>query len=377
MINKMVNEDYSGHLSARMFFKPCQIFHPDTVDGVMESIGGKYYEGQHIYLATDDHKYIFPAVVTSIDHSITRGFVEAEVDSFNSKWFNITDSTEITRYLTTNIPCTIIDDNIRNFLDEYNNGEYVSYSNAEFNLDVEVSDEDIPNAYSFPGDPVFVQNNSEFIYTRLNWIFNGLVPNNSIDESTDTHRFIYMGNGFISNEEDSIKIKMVNFNLNNLTNPEMYPVLREEPNDHEIWDLEIKTFTQAKYASEMRVANGISRSIAFAQNNLDNAKTEYDRSKWLNELDSLQKKLQYEEEFQKRMDSYIAQLESPTKWYSVRAYEDTLVYIANGRAKYGSPTFISNIRDIPYTDKLDVFLYDWEHKHWIDPSLYTIAMNIR
>ena len=376
MINKMVNEDYSGHLSARMFFKPCQIFHPDTVDGVMESIGGKYYKGQHIYLATDDHKYIFPAIVTSIDHSITRGFVEAAVDSFNSKWFNIKDSTEITRYLTTNIPCTIIDDNIRNFLDEYNNGEYVSYSNAEFNLDVEVSDEDIPNAYSFPGDPVFVQNNSEFIYTRLNWIFNGLVPNNSIDESTDTHKFIYIGDGFISNEEDSIKIKMVNFNLNNLTNPEMYPVLREEPNDHEIWDLEIKTFTQAKYASEMRVANGISRSIAFAQNNLDNAKTEYDRNKWLNELDSLQKKLQYEEEFQKRMDSYIAQLESPTKWYSVRAYEDTLVYIANGRAKYGSPNFISNIRDIPYTDKLDVFLYDWEHKYWIDPSLYTITMNM-
>lgn len=375
-INKMINEDHSGHLSARMFFKPCQVLHLDGSDGVVGSIGGKYYEGQHIYLTTDDNKHVFPVIVTSIDHSMTRGFVEAEVDSFNSKWFNITDPDEITRYLTTNIPCKIIDDNIRNFLDEYNNGNYTSYSNAEFNLDIDVSDEYISDAYSFPGDPVFVQNNSEFVYTRLNWIFNGLVPNNSIDESTDTHRFIYLGNGFISDEDDSIKIKMINFNLNNLTNPEMYPVLREEPNDHEIWDLEIETFAQQKYASEMNVANGLSRNIAIVQDNVNNAKTDYDKNKWLNELDSLQKKLQYEQDFQKRMDYYIAQLESPTKWYNVRSYDASLVYITNGRAKYGSPTFISNIRDIPYTEKLDVFLYDWEHKHWIDPSLYTIAINM-
>ena len=37
---------------------------------------------------------------------------------------------------------------------------------------------------------------------------------------------------------------------------------------------------------------------------------------------------------------------------------------------------ITNIRNIPYTDQLQVYIYDWEHHFWIDPSLYTINIEV-
>ena len=71
------------------------------------------------------------------------------------------------------------------------------------------------------------------------------------------------------------------------------------------------------------------------------------------------------------MDSYIQQLETPSTWYNIRAYDDALVYINNGRAHI-THTFHSRKHDLIYSDQVEVMLYDWEHKEWIDPSTYTV-----
>ena len=374
-INDFVNADYGNHMSRRVFFKPSQVLHlPMNDDDSITSVGGKYFVGQHIYLSTNDGLYTFPAIVTATDHSINHGFVEAVVDNQNAKWFTINDSTMISKYLTDTVECVVVDDNIRNFLDEYTDGSYQAYPFVEFNKNIDMSDEEIHDAYSLPGDPLFIQNNTDYVHTRLNWFFNDLIPNRFIDEEHKKHRFVYMGDGFINNENDCIKIKMINHNFNPLTNPEMYPTLREEPNDHEVWDAEMETFQRLINGSKQTAINQ-ERGIELHRARLNFVTTEFDRQKILNEIDSLERKLAYEQEYQKRLESYIQHLEPPTTWYNVRAYEDTLVYIANGRAKI-SPSFISNIRDIPFTDKLNVFLYDWEHKCWLSPDLYTVETNM-
>ena len=110
---------------------------------------------------------------------------------------------------------------------------------------------------------------------------------------------------------------------------------------------------------------------------LETVVTEARRYELVSMLDETQINLEYELEYQKRLNSYIQEPETATTWHSVYSYDDTLSYIDNGRAKNNNiPTFIPNIRDIPYTDDLDVFVYDWEHKMWLSPSTYTITPNI-
>ena len=367
-INDFINSDYGKHSSKQVFFKPSQVFHiPVSDDGSLTSVGGKYFVGQHLYLSTDDNLYTFPVVVTAVDHSINKGFIEVIVDNKKAKWFNVNDEL-ISKYLTSNVRCHVVDDNIRNFLDEFNNPSYTSYNVPSINMD------SINDVESLPGDPVFVQNNSPFVYSRLNWFFNDLVDNRFIDEEHKKHRFIYIGNSFINDNDDMITIKMVNHNFNTLTNPEMYPVLREEPNDHKIWDEEIKVFNGYKRTSETTI-NNIQMLIDRYKASLQTTTSEDMISKIMKEIESLQYDLEYEKEFCNRMDSYAEQLEVPTTWYNVRAYEDSLVYISNGRAVL-SPSFIPNISDIPFSDKLEVFIYDWENKCWLSPSSYTIDINM-
>lgn len=368
MINDIMNDSFKD-IKAHVYFKPSQIFH-SVIDlnneNLLNSVGGKYFVGQTIYLSTDDGLITFPATITCIDHSINKGFVEAKVS--NSKWFEVNDKTLITKYLTTNITCNVVDDNIRNFLDEFNNSSYSNFTNSWLNTDINYDE------YSLPGDPIFVSNNSSYVYTRLNWFFNELVPNRFIDDEHKKYKFIYIGNGFINDMNDDIKIKMINHNFNELTTPEIYPILREEPNDLTVFDEEIATFKHEKAESEVKMAN-INRTIIYMTAALKNIMTEYNRQALLNQIESAKCKLQYEVNFQKRMEAYITQLEPPTTWYNVRAYDDALVYISNGRA-VTSPSLVNNINDIPFTDDLKVFIYDWEHKTWLNPNMYTTSINL-
>jgi hypothetical protein len=166
---------------------------------------------------------------------------------------------------------------------------------------------------------------------------------------------------------------MVNHCFDNLTNPELYPVLRTEPNDHAVWDDEIREFNQQISISETRVRQ-YNNTISDLTKQMMGA-TRKKRERILTNIEGINRKKVYEDEFQKRMRSYITQLECPTKWYNVRSYEAALVYIANGRAKL-SPSYIPNMRDIPYNDNLDVFIYDWENKCWLYPSSYTVDTEI-
>lgn len=367
LINDLVNDEYSKHVSPEVFFKPTQVIHIPMTNDIINSIGGKYFVGQRLYVITDDESYIFPIIITAIDHSANSGFIEAEVDKKNCKWFNIQNKALITKYLTENIDCHVINDNMRNFLNEFNNPNYKSfYSATQY-------DKSFSDIYSLPGDPIFVNSNSSLVHNRLNWFFNDIIPNRFIDDEHKKHRFIYIGDAFINSDNDPIKIKMVNHNFNEYTNPELYPILRDEPNDHVIWDKEIEVFNQQIYSSEMKMSD-LNRAVGFITNELNLAKTESERQRILLKLEDAKRNIESEESYQTRLKSYAQQLESPTTWYNVRAYEDTLVYITNGRAKL-SPSTISNIRDIPFDNTLDVFIYDWEHKRWLDPKSYNVEQN--
>ena len=376
MINQMVNRDYCNHKMKQVFFKPSQVFHIpiNQDDKSITSVGGKYFVGQTLYLKSEDNIFVFPVKVTAVDHSISHGFVEAVVDDTKAPWVKIDDEETITKYLKTNITCSVIDDNMCNFLDEFSNSDYQYFSNASQNLNLDIHDETLVNAYSLPGDPIYVSNNTDYVYTRLNYFFNELVPNRFIDEEHKKHNFIYIGHGFIDDNNSSMTIKMINHDFNTLTNPELYPVLREEPNDHPIWDKEKEVFGSAIIESQKKI-NEYDESISNLKNQIINTSDNYEKSMLMIELDSLILKRDSESEHVEMLSGYIKQLEPPTKWYNVHAYEDALVYISNGRAKLHSSAYINNVRDIPFNDKLNVFIYDWEHKMWINPSSYNVSIN--
>jgi len=368
-INNMVMNEFGHKNCFNMYFKPSQIFHLDFNDDVnSNSIYNRLFEGEHIYLATEDGLYAFPVIVTAIDHSVNKGFIEVKVDNWNSKWFKINDINIAIEYLTNNIKCHVIEDNMMNFLDEYNNGDYYTYYNTLWNHN---NDNDDISVYTLPGDPLYVSNNTDFVYSRINWIFNGIVPNNEIDEESKRHKFIYITNGFINDENDSIRINMINFNNNRLTNPEKYPILRHEPNDHGVWDAEIKKFKEEQN-NAYQLEQSVNRERKQAEYAIENSKTKYEREIYIAKLEECDMDIKKYQERRKRLELMIRQLETPTTWYNVRSYEASLVYIANGRADKFSPTFIDNISDLVYTDKLNVYLYDWEHKQWLSPDTYEI-----
>ena len=79
MINSFAIESYGGHHTHSMYFKPSQILHLPIIDNVIESIYGPFAVGQKIYLETADNEYRFPVRITTIDHSQSRGFLEAMI----------------------------------------------------------------------------------------------------------------------------------------------------------------------------------------------------------------------------------------------------------------------------------------------------------
>lgn len=371
LINTMSDMEYAHDDSCGVYFKPSFVLHlNEEADGSIDSVYGKFFEGETIYLHTDDNKYIFPVKITKVDHSINKGFIEAEVDDWNSKWFKAEDNTEITKYLTTDVECTVIDDNIRNFLNEYNNSDYINYYIPPITNDVDV------DMYTLPGDPIFVNINSDYVYTRLNWIFNENIQNRFIDEDHKMYSFTYVTKGFINDiEDDVIKINMINFNHDDRSLVDKYPILRSEPNDHDVWKAEIDRFNEEIHniRQKERMYNQALETDIYR---LSIATTIDERLKLIDTIDILKRRISDCAEDIKRFERMIDQLESPNTWFNIRSYDTALVYIANGRADTFSPAYIDNVRDLIYTDDVEVWLYDMEHGNWVNPATYTISSEV-
>ena len=690
MLNSLLIRENSNKANPRMFFKAGQVIHlpiNETTNKLI-SVYGKSFVGQTLYLATDDGLSVFPVKVTAIDHTIARGFIEAEVDSINAKWFETTDPDVIDKYLSTTVECHVLDDNMMNFVKEYNNSDYNSYyvpSNADNNGDT---------PESLPGDPIFVTNNEKYVYSRLNYFFHEDIPNRFIDDDKAAWKFIYLGeaigkygtvppepgptpvykryipetyrtldyinsyngestllfkepwtktmkidiyfetaddardltdphflylfggedstnafgmivsqtinhtsetrvnnrwgisysqkeiidsgsvtgHGFIgqktalrmdlttglctyysdsynsprirpdyeehmdrcpmlnnydvlqtvdvdfdyifsyasstfmigvrsdvyetitlpstpmalngwnnndvstdlttklkiyrvaiwdtdehgndvlihnlvpvedttndyaglfdiidqefygpttyaqrfyrgtyteheyippqsvadywaehgwinptdeesSSDEpsedptpqiDTIKISLINKETTDITLPERYPILREEPDDHQVWDKEEKVFNEVVQTTLEPAKLQTTVTIAQLEYQRDMATDDNTRNHYQREIESMQRKLQRIEERIEKVNHYNEQKECPTTWYNVRSLEAALIYINNGRA-ITDPAIIIDKRDIPITDKLNVFLYDWKNKKWIDPATYTVRTNV-
>lgn len=370
ILNRKAIDAYSGHSSLRVFFKPSQVIH-NTIDenGVLTSIGGKYANKQRLYLYTKDEGFVFPVTITAIDASQAHGFVEAQVDSYNSKWFNITDPIVIEKYFTEDIECGIIDDNISNFIDEYSNSEYKSYAIVSNNNDYSEYD-----FFQMCGDPIYVVNNAPYVYTRLNYFFNDDVPNRFIDEAHKMYHMDFVGYDSITDEDNTIEFNMISHNFNEFTDPELYPILRGEPDDHEIWREEQRVFQleydkakeQEAIHSALRDTYRVEMSVAETIQDYRNALINFEQETYAVEYyDKLMEKLEY----------WMKEPEKPSTWYNVHSYDAAIVYLNNGRSKPFS-TFMSNVSYESFTDKVGVFIYDWEHKEWLNPSLYTITPTI-
>ena len=363
-INRLAIVDEANRPTQTMHFRACDVYHIEPIDGVITSIGGKYFEGQTIYAVTDDGLSLFPMVITAIDHGLERGFIEAKVDTQHTKWFETTDANVMQKYLTTDIDCTVIDDNIRNFLDEFS-----EYDGATYIIpDLRKSQ---TGMVELPGDPMYVQSNSDYVYTRLAWMFHEDVPNRfNLDEDV-RHHFVYIGSGEVVTEENMIYINMINHNFNNYTYPELYRILRTEPDDHSIWDKEREVFQANIQTSKEQQAifNTLWWQLRYE---MTQAETIAEKQKIKLQIEDCGNKIKYWKDFETRMNEYLVQLETPTTWYNVRAYDDALVYINNGRAHL-SRTFIPHIQDLPYSDQIQVLLFDWDAKEWINPAMYTIT----
>lgn len=374
ILNRLSNHEFGQHASFEVYFKPNQVLHLPIVNTEMTSVGGKYFEGQTLYLITDDQRYIFPVIVTAVDMSESSGFVEAVIDQLRAKWLKIEDINEIKRYMENPITCTVIDDNISNFLDEYTDSNHGVYQIPEYPQAFDPSDEDNPNAYSMPGDPIYVTSNAPYVYTRLNWIFNEDVPNRYMDTHPQDHDMVYVGSTDSLNVESPIKIKLINHSFEPFTDPEIYPVLRTEPDDHKVWEEEMKVFDE-EYRKEMGNYANIQHQIGRAWQGwaMVHNKTKEAYQKFMLTISDLESKSARIIAKGARIKSYMDQLEYPTTWYNVRTYESAQVYISNGRAPRDFGRVV-NIRNIPYTDKITVWIYDWEYKYWIDPSLYSVDL---
>ena len=362
-INKLCKLDYGYHDKSKVYVKPVQVCHNEIVNDELISTGQGYYKHHKIYVkTTDSNQFVFPIIIKSIDHSTYQGFIEAIVDYSNAKWFNI-DNSEITSYVLNPVECEVLDDNVCNFLDEFNNLDYTNYQVIPFQNNIH---EDI---YSLPGDPIYVQQNSDYVHTRLSWIFGNDIPNRFIDQDHKFYHYTYINSGAI-NKNDSMRIFLLNHDFNTLTLPEMYPVLREEPNDHSVYSNEISTFKKLLNEQNILLKERMNmRNIHVDEYEAATDADEKFKYKLMIEDDDL--KIDYTKSFIERLTDYIKQPENPTTWYNLYAYDDAITYINNGRAHM---SHIPRVKDIIYTNKINVMMYDWEHKHWLNPNDFNVSV---
>ena len=369
-LNNLAILENSNSSSNQLYVKPVQVLHlePDEF-GVIESIGGMYHEGETIYLQTIDGKYFFPCIITKIDHSEKHGFVECKVDQNNAKWLKIDSNEDIETYLGDYVQCKIVDDNMRNLLDEYNNHDYVSY----YNTDAESSDDIFVDMYSLRGDPIYVLNNTDYIHTRLNWIFNDEWENRFIDDEHKKYdmQFITTTNSF----DGKIVINALNHDRSPLTPQEEYPILRTEPNDHAIWEQERIVFYQDIYSSQSKISANKS-SIARYEAEKARVTDQSEKDRIQAQIDHLKMENISLEQRIKKVQYLYDELEKPTSWFNVVSNDAAMIYIDNGKAVMADAYIKHDIRDLIYTDKIDCFLYDQEHHVWISPELYTVSTEV-
>ena len=366
-LNRWMYDEYQKHHGIEAYVKPCQVLHlePINEDGVIESVGGRYHVGQTLYLkTTDSYQHVFPVIVTAMDHNEEHGFIEARVDYQHAKWNKIALE-DFEQYFTTPIECEVIDDNISNFLDEFSDEISTYYPIPP----APTGDETI---YTLPGDPCYVAEYSSYVYTRLDWLFHQHVPNRFIDNVHELYHFVYFGCGAMQ-FGTGITMKLINHDFNTMTDPELYPVLRDEPNDHAVHKLEQETF-QKLYDETTAKLKLLGLQRETLQKAYDNAETDAERTQAKINLDECDLHITYQTNFQKRLMKYIQQPEFATTWYNVNVYDDAMLYINNGRAKMARIP-IKNIRDITMTDQLEIWMYDWEHKVWLDTNDFDISIN--
>jgi hypothetical protein len=145
-----------------------------------------------------------------------------------------------------------------------------------------------------------------------------------------------------------------------------------------IWNKEKELFEEVKYNATVAY-NKLTK-----QYEIEKPKVEYYKEQGLNYLyrkelvvlQGIEENMKKEQDTIDRMTRLLYQMEPKTTWYNVISNKAALIYIDNGCAERYSPSFISNIRDLLYTDQVKVYLYDWEHKLWIDPSTYDVTYEI-
>lgn len=379
-MNQMLLSDYGAHIMPQMFFKPTHILHA-TVDEnhYVEDIGRGYFEGQHVYLETNDElHYIFPAIITAVSHAPHRGFIEAKPDLRHCKWLEIKDKALMKTYLNGNIECRIVDDNIQNILDEYTNQNYVSYYNPTYETDLEYTDEDYPEMLSVLEDELPIQSNAIYQYNRIAPMFNHLHRSTYPDEKYATWRFIYMGTRYMPAFEDGTdpdyNIYLVNVNRSTLTDPELYSILRQDPNDHDVRKLEEIKF-QSKIDELTDAIEKTKNAISIFRKNLSDATTLEDKEFYTLKLQDASLRV---EKYETMLDFYKDALSEPepsTTWYNVTSYDTAKTYLDNNRTM--SPkTYQFDVRDIPYTSKLKIFLYDHDNHEWYSEDDFLIFFRI-
>lgn len=373
LINSIILSDTAGKSNARMFFKPSQILHlPIDEYGMMESVYGKCFVGQTIFLATDDGLSVFPAKVTTIDHSVAHGFIEAEVDSYNAKWFSTTDPQVIDKYLSSTIECHVIDDNIANFYKEYSNPEYFNrYEVIDGPVGYDASQ-------SMLGDPLYVMTNSEYVYDRLNYFFNEDIPNRFVDDDKKTWKFVYLGEfvkPLTTSDTPIIKIDLINRSIHNVDDSELYPILRDEPNDHYIWEKELVEFENTINNTIKPLIDECNTNIEGLKRALPHAAPGWEREQILRRIESYNNKIDRLKDRIEQIKHYGVQQECETTWQNVQSYDAALVYMSNGRAET-LPRLIIDKRDVTMSQDMEVYLYDWTNKRWITPNTYTVAYDV-
>lgn len=385
-INQFLFSDIGSKPSTQLFFKPVQIMHPNNNQTQSQPIGGKYFEGQRIYLMTnDDLHYIFPAEITAIDkHSTSLGFIEAKVDTRYAKWFEIHTRSFISKYLKEEIECIVLDDNICNFLDEFSNPNTPYFYRPPYPEDLEFYDDNFPNMISVPGDPIFIQQHGDYVYTRFNREMNVLTDQwkwhstatkigPQYDDQHKQYRFHYMGSfrKIALNQAYPFIIKLCNVNRSLLTDPTLYPILRQEPNDHSVWDLEHITYQNLIDTVQDRL-DDLDGRLEDLTIDLRNAKTSGEEYRLQKVIRQCTLDVAKYEEMKQRIQEYEDEQEHPTTWFNVISYEASQTYMTNNRTKLPR-TYQFDVRDIPYSEKLEVFLYDWDDKQWINPLRYKVT----
>ena len=323
-------------------------------------------------MATDDGLSVFPAKVTAIDHSVAHGFIEAEVDSYNAKWFSTTDPLVIDKYLSSTIECHVIDDNIANFYKEYSNTEY-------FNR-YEITDGPVgyDASQSMLGDPLYVMTNSEYVYDRLNYFFNEDIPNRFVDDDKKTWKFVYLGEyvkPLIASDTPVIKIDLINREIHDIGESELHPILRDEPNDHYIWEKELVEFENTINNTIKPMIDECNTNIEGLKRALPHAAPGWEREQILRRIESYNNKIDRLKDRIEQIKHYGVQQECETSWQNVQSYDAALVYMSNGRAET-LPRMIIDKRDVTMSQDMKVYLYDWTNKRWITPNTYTVAYDV-